>query len=157
MYSLSPDESAGIVDLFDVLTRAELETAIDELAFKHGTAPDKSVIDAYIESYHLVAYDPSSVVENDDTLLVVGPTAFPVIPDGGSDLPHIMDVEPRQIDWQQLSRTVEKRFRRETARAIVETDEEKITHLLDVSYDLEAWGPVELTDVRERLDTMDEW
>lgn len=148
MYTLTADELAGIVDLFDMLTRDELETAIDELAFKHDATPDKSVIDESVASYHLVEYD---------SLIAVGPTAFPVIPDGGLDLPHIMDVEPRQIDRQQLSRAVEERFRGETARALAEGDRETVTHLLDVSYDLEAWGPVELTDIRERLDTIEEW
>lgn len=155
MYTLTADELAGIVDLFDVLARAELETAIEELAFKHDAAPDKSIINESLASYHLVEYDSFPVAE-DDNALAVGPTAFPVIPDGGADLPHIMDVEPREIDRQQLSRTVEERFRGETARALVEGDRETITHLLDVSYDLEAWGPVELTDVRERLDAIDE-
>jgi hypothetical protein len=155
MYTLSADESAGIVDLFDALTRDELETAIDELAFKHDATPDTSIIDACIESYHLVEYDAPSVADN-SALLVVGPTAFPVIPDGGLDLPHIMDIETRQIDWQQLSRAVEERFRRETARSLAEEDRERVTHLLDVSYAFEAWGSVELTDVRERLDAANE-
>lgn len=156
MYTLSADESAGIVALFDVLTRAELETAIEELAFKHDETPDTSIIDTCVNSYHLVEYNAPFVAKSDNAL-VVGPTAFPVIPDSGADLPHIMDIDPRQIDWQQLSRAVEERFRGEMARALVEGESETVTHLLDVSYDLEAWGPVELTDVRDRLDTIDEW
>ena len=31
-------------------------------------------------------------------------------------------------------------------------DQERIETLLDVCYDLEAWGPVELREVRGRLD-----
>jgi hypothetical protein len=153
MYTLTADELAGIVDLFDALTRTELETAIDELAFRHGTSPDVSIIDESIESYHLVESDTSPIGE--ESVLVVGPTAFPTIPEGGADLPHIMDVEPRQIDWQSLSRAVEKRFRGEAARALADQDRETVAHLIDVSYDLEAWGPVELAEARERL-TADE-
>lgn len=140
---LSPDEVAGIVDLFGALTRTELETAFEELAFKRGERPpDTSLIDDTIESYHLVEYEGA---------LVVGPTAFPAIPDGGNDLPHIMDVEPRQVDRDRLGRAVEERFRGEAARAVASEDEETIMRLLDVSYDLEAWGPVELGNARERL------
>jgi hypothetical protein len=153
MYTLTADELAGIVDLFDALTRTELETAIDELAFKHGASPDVSIIDESIDSYHLVESDTSPTGE--DAFLVVGPTAFPTIPEGGADLPHIMDIEPRQIDWQPLRRAVEERFRGEAARALADQDRETVEHLIDVSYDLEAWGPVELADVRERL-TADE-
>jgi hypothetical protein len=154
MYTLTADELAGIVDLFDALTRTELETAIDELAFKHGDTPDISIIDESINSYHLVESNASPIGES-DAFLVVGPTAFPTIPEGGTDLPHIMDIEPRQIDWQPLSRAVEERFRGEAARALADQDRETVAHLIDVSYDLEAWGPVELANVRERL-TADE-
>jgi hypothetical protein len=160
---LTADELAGIIDIFDALTRSELETAIDELAFKHrDDPPDEPIIDESVASYHLVEYDDTSIVgdntysSEDNSLLVVGPTAFPTIPEKGTNLPHIMDVEPRQIDWQHLARTVEERFRIETARALADGDEKTVVHLLDVSYDLEAWGPVELASVRERLDSATE-
>lgn len=140
---LTPDEVAGVVDLFGALTRAELETALAELAFKHDEkTPDASIIDAVVESYHLVGYDG---------VLAVGPTAFPALPDGGNDLPYIMDVEPRCVDRDRLGEAVEERFRGEAARAVATKDDEAIMRLLDMSYDLETWGPVELAKTRERL------
>ncbi len=140
---LSPDELAGVVDLFGALTRPELKTALVELAFKQSEdPPDESLIDTAIESYHLVKSEDA---------LTVGPTAFPVIPDGGTDLPHIMDIESRKVDRDRLGRAVEERFRTEAARAVATEDEEAINRLIDVSYDLETWGPVELANARELL------
>jgi len=147
------DELAGIVDLFDALTREELGRALVELAYKDGEDLDPSAfdadVDAAVESYHLVAHDPA---EGDETLLVPGPVAFPELPEGASDLPHIMGVPGRSIDREALGETAEKRFRTDTARAVADGDEERIAELLDVSYELEVWGPVELSTARERLD-----
>lgn len=147
--TLSADELAGVVDLFCVLTREELDRALTELAFKRGEdPPERSVVENAIASYHLVECADG---------LTVGPTAFPTIPDGATDLPHIMSIEPRSIDHERLARTVERRFRGETARAVAagdgsEGDDERIAHLRDVSYDLETWGAIDLSDVRDRLE-----
>jgi|AntDeeMetagen134_2_1112570.scaffolds.fasta_scaffold03526_4 hypothetical protein len=158
---LSHDELAGIVDLFGALTRAELSQACDELAFKRGTEfePESGFDDA-ITAYRLVAIDPEDtgvdgavpVATGDATLLAVGPTAFPTLPDWAEDLPHIMDVEPREVDRTVLGAVAEERFRAEAARAVANDDHARIAQLLDVSYDLEAWAPVELDGVRDRLD-----
>lgn len=142
--AVSADELAGVVDLFCFLTREELERALTELAFKRGEdPPDGAVIDDAVASYHLV-----ECVDG----LAVGPTAFPTIPEGATDLPHILSIEPRQIDRSRLAKTVEQRFRGETARAVAAGNHERITHLLDLSYDLETWGVLDLSGVRDRLD-----
>lgn len=142
---LSADELTGIVDLFCVLTREELDSALTELAFKRGEdPPDGSIVEDAVASYHLVECEDG---------LAVGPTAFPTIPTGATDLPHIMSVEPREIDWDRLSRSVEERFREETARAVAAGEDDRVDHLRDVSYDLEAWGAVDLTQLRDRLPT----
>lgn len=148
--SLTADELAGIVDIFELLTRDELETALDELAFKKGVSADPSIIDASLESYHLVAYDEHE--ENHEEYLLVGPTAFPVIPDRATDLPHIMDVETREIDRYRLIQSVEQRYRAETARALNNGEDDRLGELLDLSYDLEAWGALDLSRLRDRLD-----
>lgn len=140
---LSADELAGVVDLFRVLTRDELDDALTELAFKRGEDPPAgSIVEDAVVSYHLVECEDG---------LAVGPTAFPTIPTGATDLPHIMSVEPREIDRDRLARAVEERFRGETARAVAAGDDDRIEYLRDVSYDLEAWGAVDLTRVRDRL------
>lgn len=142
---MNPDELAGIVDLFGVLTREELDSALAELAFKRGAdPPDGSLIDDAVASYHLVECEAG---------LAVGPTAFPTLPTGATDLPHIMSIESRTIDRDRLSWSIEERFRGETARAVAAGDDDRIDHLRDVSYDLETWGPVDLTQVRDRLPT----
>lgn len=144
---LTADELAGIVDIFELLTRDQLETALEELAFKKGITADPSIIDASLGSYHLVAYDGPH-----EEWLLVGPTAFPVIPEGATDLPHIMDVESREIDRYRLTRSVEQRYRAETARALNNGDDDRLGELLDLSYDLETWGSLDLSRLRERLD-----
>ena len=151
---LSHDELAGVVDLFGALTRDELSTAGEELAFKRGVEADLDGVDDALASYRLVAVESEAVVDSsvESELLAAGPTAFPTLPTGAEDLPHIMDVEGRALDRTALGEVVETRFRADAARAVAEDDTERIDHLLDVSYDLEAWAPVELIDVRERLD-----
>jgi len=145
------DELAGVVDLFGALTRAELESALGELAFKRGEAVDDDAIDdavgAAIENYYLVA------VERDgETLLAPGPVAFPTLPDGAADLPHIMDAPDRDIDEEGVVEATERRLRADAARAVDADDADRIERLLDVSYDLETWGATDVSDVRSRLD-----
>jgi hypothetical protein len=84
--------------------------------------------------------------------LVVGPTAFPTLPEGGEDLPHIMDDAGTSVPEDDRVAAAIERFRADAADAVDGGDESRIRHLLDVSYDLEVWGDVEVGDVRERLD-----
>jgi hypothetical protein len=63
-----------------------------------------------------------------------------------------MDVEDRYVDRERVGEAAEERFRADTARAVADEDEERMAALLDVSYELEAWAPVELGEARERLD-----
>jgi len=143
-YVPSPDEVAGVVDLFGALAREELADALAELAFKRGAdPPTDAVLDDAVDSYHLVEHDG---------LLVVGPAAFPALPEGAGDLPHILGVEARPVERGAVVETVEERFRAETARALAAGDEEAVERLLDASYDVEAWGAVDLSELRRRLD-----
>ena len=177
------DELAGVVDLFGAMTRAELERALDELAFRRGESADVSalrnaVADA-VEAYYLVAYRPTdgeaggdgggapADPDGDDApdaadaldadadeaeLLTTGPVAFPTLPPDAEDLPHIMDVPDRTVDRAALARRVQERLLADAARAVDAGDDERVAHLLDVTYDLEAWAPVEVSEVRKRLD-----
>lgn len=144
---VSGDELAGVVELFGALTREEMASALGELAFKAGTEPpEDEVIAAAVDRYVLVTVDREG-----EELLTVGPAAFPALPPGAEDLPHILDVDPREVDRAALAPVVEERFRIEAARAVADGDEDAIDRLLDLTYDLEAWGPLELATVRERL------
>jgi hypothetical protein len=167
------DELAGVVDLFGALTREELERALEELAFKRGgQSADAealaSAVDDAVDRYYLVAYEPSSsggdgsVASDDvdepagrggadDRLLAPGPVAFPALPEHAEDLPHILDVEERAVDMETLGERARDRFRRDAARAVDDGDAERTERLLDVSYDLEAWAPVDVSAERERL------
>ncbi|MFC6988071.1 hypothetical protein ACFQJD_03815 [Haloplanus sp. GCM10025708] len=149
--SFRNDELAGVVDLFGALTRAELERALAELAFKAGEDVDERAVDdavaSAVESYHLVAVD-----RGDETLLAPGPVAFPTLPADAEDLPHILDVEPREIDRASVATDVETRLRADAARAVDDGDHDRIERLLDVTYDLETWAPVDVSEVRTRLD-----
>lgn len=152
---LTPDELAGVVDVVGPVTRAELGRACGELAFKRGEDADADAfsadIDAALAAYHLVAVEGHSVQTN-DPLLVVGPAAFPALPDGAEDLPHILDVPERELARSAVATAAEERFREDAALAAGAGDTDRIERLLDVSYDLEAWGPVELETARARLD-----
>jgi len=145
------DELAGVVDLFGALTPDELRDALAELAFKRGEAVEENAIDEAVDDalsdYYLVAVDRDGA-----TLLAAGPAAFPTVPDGGEDLPHILDVPEREVDRAALVEAAERRLRADAARAVDADDADRIERLLDVSYDLESWGATDVGDVRHRLD-----
>ncbi|WP_251331326.1 DUF7109 family protein [Haloplanus sp. HW8-1] len=151
MADATGDELAGVVDLFGGLTREELESALGELAFKRGAEVEAdaaaAAVDAAVEDYYLVAVD-----RGERTLLAPGPAAFPSLPTGAEDLPHILDVPDRDPDRTALVEAAERRLRADAARAVDEGDGDRIERLLDVSYDLETWGGVDVSDVRSRLD-----
>jgi len=148
--NVAPDELAGIVDLFDGLTRAELHEAIENVAARTGAAFDPAELGERIEAarreYYLLA------VEHDgETMFVPGPAALPSLPDHAGDLPHMMDVPERATDPDRLANAARKRLSGDADRAISEGDRDRVAFLLDVCYDAEAWGPVEVDPVRERL------
>jgi len=156
---LDGDELAGTVDPFGALSRAELREAAREVAFRRGDDLDDAALAAAVDdavaAYRLVVCPPEAVrFDGDGTdLLAVGPTAFPEPPEGAEDLPHILDVEPRDVDREAVGRAAEKRLRAEAARAVSAGDADRAAELLDVSYDVEAWAPVDVSDVRERFDS----
>jgi hypothetical protein len=155
---LTGNDVAGVVDLFGALTRTELGEALAELAFKRGEDHDPDAFEGEIaaaeRSYHLLAIAPDATeATGEDPLLVVGPAAFPELPEGATDLPHILDVTTRELDRKTATRAAEKRFREDASAAVDAGKTDRIETLLDVSYELEAWGGVDLADSRERLDS----
>lgn len=142
----SGDEVAGVVDMFGALTREELRRALAELAFRGGEEGDpaafEGTIEAAVESYALV---------EDDGLLAPGPAAFPELPAGAPDLPHMLDIERRSVDRAALARQVESRLADDAAGAVEDGDETRVEELREVTYDAEAWGPVEVDSVRDVL------
>lgn len=148
------DELAGIVDLFGAVTDDELGRALDELAARTGESAlaDDAVaaaIETALESFTLLAYEVDG-----EPGYAVGPTAFPELPAHAEDLPHILDVPHRSPDAAELGRVAGERFADEVADAIAADDTERARELLDLSYDVEAWAPVELADERSRLDEL---
>ncbi len=155
----TPDELAGVVDLFGALTRAELRRGLAELAFKRGEEYDPGrfadAVEGALQSYHLVAVragDAGVAGVADDRVVVVGPVAFPALPGRASDLPHILDVPDRDPDHEAAAAAAATRFRQDAATAIDGGDGERVRTLLDVSYELEAWGGLDLSTTRERMD-----
>ncbi len=167
------DDMAGVVDLFGALTRAELQHALAELAFKRGQEFDPDAFeDAIIhavETYHLVPVDADAVAEpfeqavtvdeRDDqasesssAVLVPGPVAFPTVPDGGMDLPHILDIDQRTIDREQAGESAVTRLEADISAATNEGDTERVTELVDISYELEAWASVDLSETRATME-----
>jgi hypothetical protein len=157
MEEATHDELAGIVDLFDALTRKELEQALVELAYRRGSDVREdavaAAVDEAIREYYLVAL-PADAVDgevDDDEALIVGPVAFPTLPAEGEDLPHILDVPDRSVDREAAAEHVADRLRREAATAVDTGDDGRVTTLADATYDVEAWGAVDLSETRERL------
>lgn len=157
MEEATHDELAGIVDLFDALTREELEQALVELAYRRGSDVREDIVSETvgeaIQEYYLVSL-PASAVNGEaeaEELLVVGPVAFPMLPAEGEDLPHILDIPERTVDRSAAAEHVAERLHEEAAVAVTDADDERAATLVDVTYDAEAWGAVELTDIRERL------
>ena len=154
--SSTHDELAGVVDLFGALTRGELAAALAELAFKQGQDVDETALEAEIEAavdaYALVEYRPAdNTTDNSETLLAVGPTAFPTLPPNAEDLPHILEYDRRSVDRERRATQVAERFTAEVT-AVVEAEKTKrATDLLDVAYDIEAWAAVETDDSRRML------
>lgn len=156
------DELAGLVDPFSVLTRAELRDAAEEVTFRRGDAFDPETVaeavDRAVRTYQVVVCPPEAVTDLDAVtdggaeLLAVGPTAFPEQPEGAADLVHILDADRRRVDRERLGEAVVERLRGQAARAVDRGDHERVRQLLDVSYDVEAWAPVEMAGVRERFD-----
>ena len=156
--STTHDELAGVVDLFGALTHAELTAALGELAFKEGQDVDETALEAAIESavraYALVEYEPADRPEASasETLVTVGPTAFPTLPPNAEDLPHILDFDRRSVDRQRLAAQVSERLTAE-ATAVADTGEtDRAAELLDVSYDIETWVSVDAGAVRSTLE-----
>lgn len=156
----SGDDLAGVVDLFGALTREELGNAFTELAFKQGeeVEPDSfsAEIDAAIEEYQLLRLDAETVgVNTGKPVLVVGPSAFPAVPEAGEDLRHILDIEERNVEREVAGEAAAQRLRSEVD-ALLDADQDDhdaVESLIDVSYDIEAWAPVDLTGVRSQLDS----
>ncbi|MFB6160824.1 MAG: hypothetical protein ABEJ61_06565 [Haloferacaceae archaeon] len=146
------DELAGVVDQFGALTRDELARAVEEVAFKRGEDLDRERLDAAVDralaDLRLVA-----VERGGEELLAPGPTAFPALPEGAGDLPHILEVTPRTVERAALVEPAERRLREAAARAVAAGDDDRVADLLDATYDLEAWAPgADASGVRDRLD-----
>lgn len=150
----SSDEIAGVVDLFGGLTRVELSEALAELAFRQEGEYDpdtfESAIEGCLDSYHLVELEETA--HADDPLLVVGPVAFPALPDDAQDLPHMLDIETRAVDMSRATESAAKQFREDAEETLADGDTARIDHLVDVSYELETWGGVDLSAIRSQLD-----
>lgn len=150
---LTRDELAGIAGLFGGLSRPDLRQACEEVVFKRtGDAPGtESVderIDAALHSHHLVALPGDS-----EEVIVSGPTAFPSIPDGAEDLPHILDVPERSIDRE----TVAERVLTDVSSELEEQpDARRRVQLRQLAYDLETWAAVDTSPIRDRLDGLEE-
>jgi hypothetical protein len=62
-----------------------------------------------------------------------------------------LEVPTRIVDREAVEEAAEARFRGDVARAVADEDEQLVRRLLDVSYDLDAWG-LEMAELRTRLD-----
>lgn len=159
---LSPDELAGVLELFGALTDDEFEQAVGETAFRAGRDVDTEALEARIDaataSFHLVRVDPDAVpdvvpaLDADAAAYVPGPRAWPEEPEYAEDLPHILDLDPRAVDRAALARRVRQQLRTGIERAAAQGDADRLHEIVDVTYDVEAWASIDLADTRGLAD-----
>jgi hypothetical protein len=146
----STDEVAGVVDLFGALSREEATMALSELAYRRGGDAPEGDVDAALAAFALVA------IERDgERVLAPGPAAFPELPEGAEDLPHILEHDGRSVDREALTRAATVRLRTEAVCATTLCATERAAELVDISYDLEAWGSPDLEGIRVLLDAVE--
>jgi hypothetical protein len=149
------DELAAIVDLFGGLSPPELIEAVQELAYRRGEEPAEDEIYAAIEAatreYQLLRLRRYGAVR-----LVPGPTAFPELPEGAEDLPHMLDVERRSIAADAVADRARERLASDAEEAVETADSATARRLLDVSYDVESLGAGDVADIRDRLEPVAE-
>ena len=150
-HQIPPADDCGAVA---VLTDRRILFLVGEPPERQGdfveSVPYEAVDDA-VASYHLVAVADHDA-DAEEPLLVVGPVAFPDLPEGAADLPHIMDVPSRDLSRAAVVEAVKSRFRDDAVVAVKAGDDDRIATLLDVSYDIEAWEDVDMDGLRDRLD-----
>ena len=143
------DELVGAVDLFGGLSREVLVGGFQYIGARMGDDVDIKVlnlrIDEAIEKYYLVEVA-------DRGLLVAGPSALPELPEGGEDLPHLILVGEREINREEVEKSVVKKIDKEIEIAISEKDRSRIESLLDVCYDFEIWAEVDAGGIRKKLE-----
>ena len=143
------DELAGAVDLFEGLSREELISGFGDISARMGDYVNVETlslrIDEAIEKYYLV-----EIV--DRGLLVVGPSALPELPEGGEDLPHLILVGEREINREEVEKSVVERVSKEIEIVISKKDRDQMERLLDVCYDLEIWGEIDVEGIRKKLE-----
>lgn len=154
------DELAGIVDGFGGLTRPELRGAIEDLAARTGETVDPDALESAVEDaiaeYYLVAVNPEVAFTDPpageaEPVLIPGPAALPQLPEGGDDLPHLVDIVPRAIDREAAAESIADQLRSDADAATAAEDVDRAANLLDACYEVEAWGPVELDETKAEL------
>ncbi|TKR25725.1 DUF7109 family protein [Natronomonas salsuginis] len=145
----TPDEVAGVVDLFGALTREQANAALSELAYRRGEEPPEDAIDDALAAFALVGFD-----HDGDRLVAPGPAAFPELPEGAEDLPHILDIDGGVVDRAAIADAAVDRLRTEAVCAATLDASNRATALVDISYDIETWGGPDLAAIRALLDTV---
>lgn len=146
---LTLDELAGAVDLFGGLTREELIQGCEDICARSGEVIDFEFINDKIENaikkYYLVELKERG-------LLVIGPVALPKLPEGGEDLPHLIQVENRLINKKEIEKIVFERMEEEIKVNSFEEDLESLERLLDICYDIEIWSSGGIEEARKALE-----
>jgi hypothetical protein len=159
---LSADELAGVLELFGALAESEFKRAVREVAFRAGRDVDDEGIatrvNAAARSFHVVRVEADAVqavvpgLDGEEAVYVAGPVAWPEEPEHGEDLPHILDLRPRDVDRGALAGRVRQQLRAGVEQAAARGDADRLHEILDVTYDVETWADVDLADTRGLAD-----
>ncbi|MBU2617954.1 MAG: hypothetical protein KKI07_04680 [Euryarchaeota archaeon] len=158
------EELAGVVEVLGFTNEDELYAIFKELAFlREHKAPPKNKIRELIKR----AMKEHWIEVVHGTEFIVGPCAFPEVPDGLSEIIDVLEIDAnRKIDWSEVAsaktaelkseitalskRIAALRRKRASKKRITELENE-YQRLLELYYDFEFWLPCDLSRVREAL------
>ncbi len=164
---ISVEELAGVVDVLGITNEDELYAICKELIFSReckiaSRKKVKEVIRRAIKEHWIEAVHGSE--------LIVGPCAFPEVPDDLSEVIDILEIDVnRNIAWDKVAsakiselksevETFSKmiddwRGKKASKKQIIELESE-YQRLMGLCYDFEFWLTIDLTMAKEELRTL---
>ncbi|MDD2777862.1 MAG: hypothetical protein PHS47_05570 [Methanocellales archaeon] len=164
---ISIEELAGVVDVLGITNEDELYAIFKELIFSRkckipSRKKVKEVIRSAIKEHWIEAVHGSE--------LIVGPCAFPEVPDDLSEVIDILKIDVnRKIEWDEVasakiaelksevetfSKIIDDQGGREASKKQIIELESEYQHLMGLCYDFEFWLTTDFTMIKAELRTL---
>ncbi|MDD2666057.1 MAG: hypothetical protein PHD13_00895 [Methanocellales archaeon] len=159
---ISLEELAGVVEVLGITNEEELYAIFKELIFsREGRIPSrkkvKEVIGRAIKEHWIEAVHGSE--------LIVGPCAFPEVPDDLSEVIDILEIDVnRKIEWdasakiaelksevETFSKRIDAQMEREASKKQIIELKNEYQRLMGLCYDFEFWLTTDLTTIKAEL------